>query len=211
MQKLLANYLFQHKKLVLPNVGTLEIRNAEAVAVASEQKITAPVPVIDFSDHAGDNPEIADYIAANKHISCAEADHLLKKFCEEIQHLAPGAKVTLNGAGSFYRDADDKIDFEAITLPGYYYPDVHAERVIHPDSAHSILVGDKETDSHVMTEYYAEEEPSKRQRWWIAAIILFLLAVGTIVYYTNDKGANELFGKGNKTELKVPAESYQKP
>ena len=210
MQKLLATYLFQRKKLVLPGVGTLEIRNTEAEAIAAEQKITAPVPVIYFSHHSGENPEIVEYIAANKHISVAEAEHVVRKFCEEINALPPGAKQTLTGAGSFYRDADDTIAFESIATPAYYFPDVRAERVIHPHNAHSILVGDKETDSHVMTEYYAEEAPAQKQRWWIAAAIIFLVSAGTIGYYMNDKGRNELFGKGCKTELKIQEKSFSK-
>ncbi len=210
MQNLIAGYLFQYRKVALPSVGTLEVKYSEAVSVAGEQMIKAPVPSVVFTEQSSDAGALIGFIAANKHVSNEEAANLLNRFCEEIRMLNDADRIIIDGAGTFSKDADGNIVFVTEELAAHFLPDTNAVRVIHPDKAHSILVGDKETDSNVMAEYYAEETPQQKRRWWIAAAILFVIAVGTVLVYLNDANKNDQFGISRKYEVKERPATYQK-
>ncbi|MBL0146223.1 MAG: hypothetical protein IPP48_11050 [Chitinophagaceae bacterium] len=61
-------------------------------------------------------------------------------------------------------------------------PSAHAERVIHEAAEHNMLVGDKETTTTQMTEYYADTSVVK-DRWWIWTIILGFGGIAAILFY----------------------------
>jgi len=211
MQELIAAYLFQHKKCPLPGIGHLSERLRDAEQVPGEKKITAPVPEIIFSNHAADPAEFIEFITANKFISREEAGYLLDKCCEEMQALPASGSILIPGAGKFIKDPVDKLIFVPTALPSYYLPDVPAERVIHADSSHSMLVGDKETSTAAMTEYYTEAEPERKKRRWLwAALVLLLLSAATIVYYFNDDAHNAVFGNAQKDQAAPAGQTYRK-
>ena len=70
--------------------------------------------------------------------------------------------VQLESLGSFFVDDNGKINFKPEELPAAFSQPVFAERVIHPDAEHQILVGDKETTNTVMTELLAAKSRNKR-------------------------------------------------
>ncbi len=210
MQKLIAGYLFRHKKCVLPGLGTLEIRNAEAGSVAGEQMITPPTPGIHFTDKVSDAEGLALYISADKNISPAEATYLLEKFSGDIHQSGSGQKTEIPGAGYFSKDADDAVIFIPAELPAYFFPNVHAERVIHPDKSHAILVGDKETDSAAMAEFFAEETPARKRYWGIWTALLFGIAGAAMVFYMNDDNRNSFFGVSHQYGIHAAGDTYKK-
>ena len=209
MQKLIAGYLFRHKKCALPGVGTLEIINAEAGSVAGEQKITPPTPGIHFTDKVSDAEGLVLYISADKNISPAEAKYLLEKFSDDIRHAGPGQKTEISGAGYFSKDADDAIIFIPAAFPGYFFPDVHAASVIHPDKSHAILVGDKEIDSAAMAEFFADEAPARKRYWGIWAAVLFGIAGAALVFYMNDENRNSYFGVSHQYGIHAARQTYK--
>ena len=95
--------------------------------------------------------------------------------------------------GSFFVDASGKINFKQQELPAAFTQPVFAERVIHPDAEHQILVGDKETTNTVMTELLAPKSATK-DRWWIWAIVLGLIGIATIVFYFTAFKGTSAFG-----------------
>ena len=211
MQNLVAAYLFQHKKCALPHIGVLEIKYKEAAFLQGEQKITAPVPEISFTDRVKDDAGFSEYIAASKHISPEEAAYHLNKYCEEIKAMALNGFVEIPGAGLFRKNEEDKIIFVAEELPAYFLQDAPAMRVIHADKSHSMLVGDKETNTAAMTEYYTDvASPTKKRFFLWTALVLFLLAAATVAMYLNDEGHNSFFGISHKYEVTPAAHTYQK-
>ncbi len=211
MQKLIASYLFQHKKCALPHIGVLEIKYKEAVPLQGEQKITAPVPEICFSDRVKDDAGFIEYIAASKYISPEEAAYHLNKYCEEINTLLLNGEAVIPGAGVFRKNENDKIIFVPTALPAYFLPGTAAMRVIHADKSHSMLVGDKETNTAAMTEYYTDTTPAKRKRFFLlTALVLILLASAAVVLYLNDEGHNSFFGISHKYEAAPAGNTYQK-
>ncbi len=209
MQKLIADYLFEYKQCALPQIGTLKIKRDAATSIIGEQTIYAPVSTIYFTDEITDSRNLTEYIAANKKISVDEAVYQLKAICKEISSLSNQVKFDVAGVGEFYKAENGKVSFSSVELPAYFAPNVYAERVIHPDDSHAILVGDRQTDSNTMTEYYTEDERVKKSKWWVWALILFVMAAALIVFYLNDKSNNSFFGIQHKYEVTPATETYK--
>ena len=211
MQNLISSFLFQHKKCALPQIGTLEIKYKEAVTVQGVQRISAPVPEICFSDRVKDDKELIEYITESKFISHEEAVYQLNKYCEEIVSLPLNGSAEIPGAGIFRKNADNGIIFVPTEIPAYFLPDTTAMRVIHADKSHTMLVGDKETNTAAMTEYYTDAVASPNKRFYLwTAVVLLLIAAAGIVFYLNSDGHNSFFGISHKYEATHAGKPYQK-
>jgi hypothetical protein len=209
MQKLLANYLFQYKQCALPQIGTLHIKNTAASSIFGERKISAPIPVIVFNDDIHTTEHIETYIALQKNITRDAAAHQLKKMVEDIQALPLGQRLEIPNVGKFYKDEDDKIGFIAVEAPTQFLPQVAAERVVHPNDSHTMLVGETETNTAAMAEYYSEEEPTMKSKWWIFAIASFAIAAAAVGFYASTKNVDSFFGASNKIEAGVADSTYR--
>jgi hypothetical protein len=209
MQKLLADYLFQYKQCALPEIGGLHIKNIPASSIFGERKISASIPVIEFNDEVHATEQVEAYIALQKNITRDEAAHQLKKMVEDIKALPLGQQFEIPNVGKFYKDENDKIGFIAEEVPAYFLPQVAAERVIHPNDSHTMIVGETETNTAAMAEYYAEEEPAIKSKWWIFAIISFVVSIATIGFYASNKNTNSFFGAANKVEVGVADSTYR--
>ena len=187
MHHLIASYLFQNKNCPLPGLGTLFVSPGKAEVDFLNTIIKAPAPRIVFEagDSVADN--LIDYIAAKTNRSVEQTTGKLLAFCYGLKTATTANKpTTLNGVGNFFIDSSGKINFRSAQLPAAFLQPVKAERVIHPDAEHQILVGDKETTNTLMNEYFSEEVPVKKNRWWIWAIVLAVLALLVILLYLNN-------------------------
>ncbi|MEO5942610.1 MAG: hypothetical protein ABIP30_04170 [Ferruginibacter sp.] len=194
MQDLIASYLFKNKKCPLPTVGTLSIVDGNAIADYGEMKIAAPAPLIQFTEKEGPVDDFVNFITAQKNTTTDEALSKLDEFCRRLRNMDVYTEMPLNDAGKFYMSSAGSLQFKQTKLRISFIPEVTAERVIHPDDSHEMLVGDKHTTTSLMSEYFSEEEISPRNRWWIWAIILFVLTVAIILFYLNDTNSNDAFG-----------------
>ena len=210
MQKLIANYLFQYGNCALPHIGTLHIKSEPAVSVLGVQQIHAPVNHILFSKDITDSKKLTEYIAVNKNISFDEAAYQLNNISAEILNLKEAADFSIPGVGVFTKSQNDKLSFTEVKVADYFTPPVYAERVIHPDDSHAILVGDKETDRNTMTEFLTETVPVKKNKWWLWAVALFVFSVVLILVYLNNENHNKSFGILNKYELNEASNQYKK-
>ncbi len=209
MEKLLTTYLYQNKNCPLPGVGSLLQHPGHAEFLPGQKKMLAPIPFVELSDSEVSSDGLIDFIAAQKKISIAEAATLLSNYCSSIKNLPANEEFILHTLGSFYRDENDDLQFKSTALPASFFPEVPAERVIHPDVAHNILVGDTHTNSAAMTELLSTGEEQKRSRWWIAAVIMGSIAViSLIIYFTHHNPAG-LFGSIKPAEATQPSKSYQ--
>jgi hypothetical protein len=209
MQKLLADYLFQHKQCALPHIGTLQIKNIPASSIFGERKISSPIPVIEFNDDIHSTEHVEAYIALQKNITRDEAARQLNEMAHEIQNLSLGQRIEIPNAGNFYKDENDKVGFIAVEAPNHFLPQVVAERVVHPNESHTMLVGETETNTAAMAEYYAEEETAMKSKWWIFAVATFSIATAAVGFYASDKKADSFFGASNKIEAAVSDSTYR--
>ncbi len=198
MHQLIASYLFQNKSCPLPGLGTLTIHMSGAKADFGTQQIAAPEPFIQFSDREANTAGFLDYISAKTNSSKYEVTEALGHFCNELKKgISPGAKAGLEGIGNFVVDNNGNIIFEQSALPLAFLQPVFAERVIHPQAEHHILVGDKETTNTLMTELLSEK-PGEKDRWWVWAIVLGTVGLLLLLLYFSHLNGTSPFGNALK-------------
>ena len=194
MQNQIASYLFQHKTCPLPGLGTLSVLHSGAEADFTNKSIAAPKSFIEFSETETDATGLLNYLAVTSGGSTYEVSEALDHFCDNLRNkMTQQSDVHVENVGSFFVDASGKINFKPEELPTAFTQPVFAERVIHPDAEHHILVGDKETTNTVMTELLAPKSEIK-DRWWIWAIVLGLIGIAAIVFYFTAFNGTTAFG-----------------
>jgi hypothetical protein len=198
MQKQIASYLFQNRTCPLPGLGTLSILNSGAEADFTNKQITAPKPFIHFTDMETDASGLLDYLSMKTESNKYEVTEALDHFCDKIKkEMTDRADVKLEGIGNFFVDGSGKINFKQEELPASFLQPVFAERVVHPDAEHQILVGDKETTNTIMTEFLAPKAETK-DRWWIWAIVLGVTGLLLLVIYFAELNGASTFGNAIK-------------
>ncbi len=211
MEKLLATYLYEYKHCPLPGIGSLVLQPGQAKLLPGEKRMLAPTAFIEFSEEEIPADTLLTFIATEENIRMSDAEIRLENFCNRIKNMQANEEHPLASAGSFYKDSNEILHFKTIPLPSAYFPDVVAERVIHPDVSHNILVGDTETNSAAMAEYLNPVETKKRSRWWIAAVSLALIGmIALAIYFTHHKHGG-LFGNIKPVEATQSPKTYQVP
>ncbi len=191
MQNKIASFLFQHKTCPLPGLGTLSVTHTGAEVDFGNKQIHAPKAAIRFDEAETDATALISYLSATTGADAQEAEQALEHFCDGLK---TGEEKTWDSIGSFYVDASGKINFTPEEIPAAFIQPVIAERVIHPDAAHQMLVGDKETTTTVMTELL-NEKPEAKDLWWIWAIVLGVISLAVLlIYFTQFKGDTGTFG-----------------
>ena len=194
MHHLIASYLFQNKTCPLPGLGTLSVNTGNAALDFLNTAIKAPASTITFDTKENDASHLLDYIAAKTNSTVFETINKLGQFCNNLKAATiANHPATLDGVGNFFSDSSGNINFQPNSLPTYFFQPVKAVRVIHPQTEHNILVGDKETTNTLMTEYFTEA-PVKKNRWWIWAIVLGAIGLLAILYYISNTNFSALFG-----------------
>ncbi|MEJ7626962.1 MAG: hypothetical protein WKF35_08875 [Ferruginibacter sp.] len=211
MEEIIASYLFQKKNCPLPGVGMLHINNRTALYLQSEKQLNPPLPYISFNSAEFSSTEFIDYTAKNLSVSKNEAQSVINTFCLKLNNLDSFSEVEIPLAGKFYVDAEGSLVFKQFHFPESFLSAVHAERIVHPEATHSILVGDTESNSAIMTEYYSEPEPVKTSRWWIPLLILTLLALLIIAVYFINNYNNGTMGNATKLKSSTEEKTYKIP
>lgn len=211
MEELIATYLFENKTCPLPGVGSLSIGYRTASFVLGEKQLHPPLPYISFSPVEKATDDFIKYVSIQSGVSNEEAAGSLENYCSKLNNLDSYSEMEIPYTGKFYVDVEGSIVFKQIHFPEVFLSPVHAERIIHPESTHTLIVGDKESNSALMAEYYSETEPVKASRWWIWAILLALLAVMAIaVYFSNETNIGN-FGNSEKVPAPTEVNTYHKP
>ena len=198
MQKQIASYLFQNKTCPLPGLGTLSVLNSVAEADFTNKLIAAPKSFIQFNNTETDTAGLLNYLVSTTGGDKYEVTEALDHFCDNLKNkIADQSDMQIESIGTFFVDGSGNINFTPQELPTAFVQPVFAERVIHPDTEHQILVGDKETTNTVMTGYF-NETPVVKDRWWIWAIVLSVTGlIALIIYFTELNGVSP-FGNAIK-------------
>lgn len=197
MLNIIAAYLFQNKTCPLPGLGTLAITSHPATYDFVNKSFLPPAVQTVFNTTETDAAVLVDYIASKQNCTVIIAIEALGKFSNGLkQQLAANGKASIPFTGILNSTADGIITFEQLTLPAYLQPNIAAEKVAHPEAAHTMLVGDKETTTLQMAEYYTEAAPAKNY-WWVWALVLFAVAMAAVVIYYYQTGLSSFFGNSN--------------
>ncbi|MEO8720889.1 MAG: hypothetical protein ABI372_07280 [Ginsengibacter sp.] len=185
MQDLITSYIIQSKECKLAAIGRFTMVTTSAKADIVNKQILPPSTEIHFNKR---EEKISDglikYVAGKKGISSFEALAVIKNWCNEANtKLKKGEPIVMDPLGILKKETSGNTVF--INETGEIFLDpVLAERVIHKNSEHAVLVGDKETTSSVMNQFYSEVEPkTKNKTWKIIAIVLLVIAALLLFFY----------------------------
>ena len=150
---------------------------------------------------------LVEFISSHGNISIEACRSKLREWCNELLNMEDGEKH-LRSLGSFYVDAAGRLQFRSQQLHSALMPEVPAARVIRREANHQILVGDKESTSFQMAEYFQDTAKVHRQRWWIAAVVISLVSCAAIVAYLVTTPATGFFGNRQPVPQPAPHETY---
>jgi hypothetical protein len=182
MQKLIANYFFEHNTCNIPNLGLLKTTTTSAQFHFGEKQMEAPKQTIVFETNNSDNAFV-NYVAQCKNCNITEAETLIGTFVDKVKMLDSSNEIDIAFVGKFKKSKENELVFEQNIYPEPFLPNVAAEKIIHKNDAHSMVVGDVETNTAAMTEYLEPKAKSKFNKWWISAIVIAALSLILLSVY----------------------------
>lgn len=210
MQNFITSFLIQTKACCLPGIGKLRITTSPAELDVANKKLFPPTDEIIFTTKTEKvSEELIKYLAKKENVTETEANERLKTWCENAKEtLDNGGKIIFETIGSLQKNATGSIFFQNEKPFNFFVP-VAAERVIHKNAEHAVLVGDKETTSSVMNQFLNEEEIVRSSKWKMTAIILLAIALIILMlhFYINGFSFSTI---GNQTTHlpEAPAATY---
>ena len=133
MYTLLNNYLFLHKSIPVPGLGTICMESQAAIIDASTRTIQPPVYRFRF-DKFFDSPdkELFAYLSAQQKISDYEALRQYNDFAYSLRdRLNYFREAPWEGLGILKKDDSGEIHFESSILNPSFLQPVPAEKAIH--------------------------------------------------------------------------------
>ena len=204
MYEVLNKYLFQHKSISIPGLGSLVAETIPAVSDFSNKRLL-PVQLKFRFDKYADTPDrdFFGYLAEKTNMADFEAMKWYNEFAATLGNkIKTGEEAAWKGVGVFKKDFGGEVVFEPDAQPYELYPAVKAERIIRADAKHSILVGDKQKTNYEMTELLNDEVHVEKESWWIYALILAAIGLSVLffhLYSTRMKWG----GTGNQQKIEV--------
>jgi hypothetical protein len=185
MYELLNRYLFQHKSISIPGLGSLVGETVPAVTDFANRQLLPVQYKLRFDKYADKpNDDFFAYLSEKGNLPAVEAIQWYNEFSERLRaRIKSGEEANWHGVGIFKKDFGGEITFAPIATRYELYPPVKAERVIHTDARHSILVGDKQKTNYEMTELLSDEVHVEKESWWIYALILAAIGLSILFFH----------------------------
>jgi hypothetical protein len=203
MYQVLNRYLFQHKSISIPGLGSLVAETIPAVSDFANKQLL-PVQLKFRFDKYFDVPDKSffTYLSQKKDMADFEAIKWYNEFAAGLRNkIKLEEEAVWQDVGVFKKDFGGEVVFEPYASPYEFFPAVKAERIIRADARHSILVGDKEKTNYEMTELLSDEVYVEKESWWIYALIL--AAVGFSILFFHFYSNNMKWSTGNQQKIEV--------
>jgi len=205
MFEVLNSYLFQHKNISIPGLGTIYLETLPASLDTGNKQMLAPLYYFRFDKYfdAPDKDFFA-YLASLKKMPDYEALRWYNEFAYDLKdRIYREDKVRWEGIGDLKKDTEGNIVFESTLGNPFFLQPVAARKVVHKNAKHVLLVGDSERTNVEMNEWLAKDEAApKKQWWWIAAITIGVAALVIILIHFSNNGFH--FGStGNQQKLET--------
>jgi hypothetical protein len=190
MYSILNRYLFLKKSIPVPGLGTICMETQPATIDASTRTIIPPIYRFRF-DKFFDSPDkdLFTYLSAQQDISDYEALRQYNDFAYSLRdRLNYFREAPWEGLGTLKKDDMGEIHFESsISTPSFLQP-VPAEKVVHANAKHMLLVGDRERSNMEMSDWFAEEPVHGNRLWWLVALVGGIVASLIIMIHFSSKG-----------------------
>jgi hypothetical protein len=183
MYTILNRYLFLHKSIPVPGLGTICMESQPANIDASTRSIHPPVYRFRF-DKFSDSPDknLFNYLSAQQNISDYEALRQYNDFAYSLRdRLNYFREAPWEGLGILKKDDLGEIHFETSIVNPFFLQPVPAEKVVHANAKHMLLVGDRERSNSEMSDWFAEEPVHGNRLWWLVALLIGIAAVFVIM------------------------------
>jgi len=204
MYAILNNYLFLHKSIPVPGLGTICLESQPATIDASTRSILPPSYRFRF-DKFSDAPDknLFSYLSSQQQISDYEALRQYNDFAYSLRdRLNYFREAPWEGLGALVKDDSGEIHFEStIENPDFLQP-VPAEKVVRVNAKHMLLVGDRERSSREMSEWFAEEPVHGNRHWWMIALLCGIAAALVIMIHFSSHGW-DVSSTGNQQTIQV--------
>ncbi len=204
MYTILNRYLFLHKSIPIPGLGTICMESQAATIDASTRTIHPPVYRFRF-DKFSDSPDkdLFAYLSAQQKISDYEALRQYNDFAYSLRdRLNYFREAPWEGLGVLKKDDVGDIHFESSILNPSFLQPVPAEKVVRTNAKHMLLVGDRERSSREMSDWFAEEPIHGNRLWWLVALVGGIAAALIIMFHFSSKGWN-VESTGNQQTIQV--------
>lgn len=171
----------------LRGVGRLRIAKSNAVCDVSTKELLPPDYKTTF-DETGDfnDEQLIHYISSTQRINTDEAKDRFGAWLSALTDtLNNSGSYEVPAVGKFMKHHNGTVEFRALDLDVPMKP-VKAERVVHSQDTHELVVGDKISNSAEMNQVL-HEQPIGSKRYMAATISLVAAAILIIVlYYITD-------------------------
>jgi hypothetical protein len=200
MWQVLNAYLFQHRSISIPGLGTIYLETMPANVDVADRTMQPPAYRFRF-DKYFDAPdkEFFAFVAAQRNILDYEAIKWYNEFSFELRNrIRAEEQVAWDGVGVLKKDGSGGVLFEPSPSPLRFLQPVPAMRVSRQDAQHNLVVGDRERTSGEMNEWLQDNARGRRRlSWWIIAVVLAVLALGFLGWYFYSHG----FIAGNQNKF----------
>jgi hypothetical protein len=200
MLQVLNAYLFQHRSISIPGLGTIYLETFPAHTEVADRAILPPVYRFRF-DKYFDAPEkeFFSFLAAQGKMLDYEAIKWYNEFSFDLRNrIRNEDEVPWEGVGVLKKDGAGNVVLESAEAPDFIRQAVPAFKVSHQDAVHTLLVGDRERTSGEMSGWHLEESKSrKRLSWWVIALILLVIGLAILAWHFYTHG----WSLGNQTNL----------
>ena len=202
MQDSLYEFLIINKKVTLPGIGTISLKQNSSQLDFTNRQLNSPSFYF-VLDHENDEPskKLFDWLSSSRGVSEWDAIKSVNDFSFSLKHsISQAGEANWKGVGVLKRDKTGNLKLDPHKIALETEQPVHAEKVIREKFEHTVLVGEREKSSVEMAEYFAGDAPKKNYAW-IIAIVLTILAVMFIGWYFSEKGFNPS-SAGNNSVIK---------
>ena len=186
MFEVLNAYLFQHRSISIPGLGTIYLDTHPASVDVADRTMLPPVYRFRF-DRYFDQPdkEFFAYVAAQRNVLDYEAIKWYNEFSFELRNrIRNEDRVSWDGVGVLRKDDSGNVEFESAPSVLAFMQPTPAIRVNRQDAQHTLLVGDRERTSGEMNEWLQEDVARRRSvSWWVIAVILGGLCLVALCWY----------------------------
>jgi len=184
-------YLFQHRSISIPGLGTIYLETFPAGADVAGRTLLPPAYRFRF-DKYFDAPdkEFFSYIASQKNILDFEAIKWYNEFSFDLRNrIRVEDRVKWDGVGFLKKDGAGNVTFESVPGSTLFMVPTPAMRVSRQDAQHLLLVGDQERTNVEMGEWLHEEGAARRRTpWWLVAVILGVIALALLGWHFYSNG-----------------------
>jgi hypothetical protein len=189
MQNTLYEFLVLNKKLSLPGIGTISLKQNSSQLDFTNRQFTAPAYYFTL-ESKDDKPskKLFEWLSSSLGITEWDAIKSVNDFSHSVKsRISETGEMTWENIGVIKRDNAGNLKLDSSIISIKNEQPVIAEKVIREKAEHTVLVGEKEKSAVEMEEYFAERS-SKRNYGWIIAVILTVLAIMFIGWHFSEKG-----------------------